>query len=49
MRSAMDGNTDGDTDGNRSESERVRENMEVSGVRENIKDSSKTKITMAVQ
>ena len=45
MRSAMDG----DTDGNRSESERVRENTEVSGVRENIRDSSKTKITMAVQ
>ena len=36
MRSAMDG----DTDGNRSERSRVRENMEVSGVRENIRDSS---------
>ena len=37
VRSAMDG----DTDGNRSERSRVRENMEVSGVRENIRDSSK--------
>ena len=45
VRSAMDG----DTGSNKSESDRVRENTEVSGVRENIRDSSKTKITMAVQ
>ena len=32
---------DGDTDGNRSERSRVRENMEVSGVRENIRDRFK--------
>ena len=37
MRSAMDG----DIDGNRSERSRVRENMEVSGVRENIRDRFK--------
>ena len=37
----MDGDTDGDTDGNRSERSRVRENMEVSGVRENIRDRFK--------
>ena len=37
VRSAMDG----DTNGNRSERSRVRENMEVSGVRENIRDRFK--------
>ena len=37
VRSAMDG----DTDGNRSKRSRVRENMEVSGVRENIRDRFK--------
>jgi len=37
VRSAMDG----DSDGNRSERSRVRENLEVSGVRENIRDRFK--------
>ena len=32
---------DGDTDGNRSKRSRVRENMKVSGVRENIRDRFK--------
>ena len=32
VRSAMDGDIDGDTDGNRSERSRVRENMEGVGL-----------------